>query len=253
MRGRCSPGTARTPCAGSSSRVGRRGRRGGSRTTVSARGPDDAADAVERPVLLRHVRRPRRLVTGCRAGQRIGPRRTTCSTVGSEPNWTTPSSRSPRPSTTSARSPRRRAWRFVDDLSNWYLRRSRRRFWKQAEPDAHATLHHAGDGRTTVGAVLPVPGRRGAPGRRGRSVGPPRELAEPSGEIDHELTERMAAARRLVTLGRSARTDAKMKVRQPLRRALLLHPGVALDDAVRAEIRDGSTSARSRTSTRCRD
>jgi len=48
----------------------------------------------------------------------------------------------------------------------------------------------------------------------------------------------MAAARRLVTLGRSARTDAKVKVRQPLRRALLLHPGLALDDAVRAEIRD---------------
>ena len=48
----------------------------------------------------------------------------------------------------------------------------------------------------------------------------------------------MAAARRLVTLGRSARTDAKVKVRQPLRRALLLHPGVELDEAVRAEIRD---------------
>ncbi len=52
------------------------------------------------------------------------------------------------------------------------------------------------------------------------------------------MTDRMAAARRLVTLGRSARTDAKVKVRQPLRRALLLHPGVELDEAVRAEIRD---------------
>ena len=46
----------------------------------------------------------------------------------------------------------------------------------------------------------------------------------------------MAAARRLVALGRAARTDAKVKVRQPLRRALLLHPGATLDDEVVAEI-----------------
>ena len=30
---------------------------------------------------------------------------------------------------------------FVDDLSNWYVRRSRPRFWKSADPAAHATLH----------------------------------------------------------------------------------------------------------------
>jgi len=46
----------------------------------------------------------------------------------------------------------------------------------------------------------------------------------------------MDAARRLVTLGRAARTDAKVRVRQPLRRALLLHPGVDLDPDVDAEI-----------------
>ncbi len=61
---------------------------------------------------------------------------------------------------------------------------------------------------------------------------------QPSGAADRGLSERMAAARRLVTLGRSARTDAKVKVRQPLRRALLLHPGVELDEGVRAEIRE---------------
>ena len=33
--------------------------------------------------------------------------------------------------------------RFVDDLSNWYVRRSRPRFWKASDPAAHATLHHA--------------------------------------------------------------------------------------------------------------
>ena len=30
---------------------------------------------------------------------------------------------------------------FVDDLSNWYVRRSRARFWKSSDPQAHATLH----------------------------------------------------------------------------------------------------------------
>ena len=33
--------------------------------------------------------------------------------------------------------------RLVDDLSNWYVRRSRPRFWKAADPAAHATLHDA--------------------------------------------------------------------------------------------------------------
>ena len=77
---------------------------------------------------------------------------------------------------------------FVDDLSNWYVRRARRRFWN-ADPAALATLHdRAGDRDAADGADGPVhhraglagpgpPGRRGlgrgrgvgAPGRRGRS------------------------------------------------------------------------------------
>jgi isoleucyl-tRNA synthetase len=129
--------------------------------------------------------------------------------------------------------------RFVDDLSNWYLRRSRRRFWKQAEPAAHATLHHALV--TTARLLAPFCPFLADEVHRvlcdDRSV----HLAdwpEAVGEIDRDVTARMAAARRLVTLGRAARTDAKVKVRQPLRRALLLHPGVELDDAVRAEIRE---------------
>src|SRR5690606_2498983 len=56
------------------------------------------------------------------------------------------------------------------------------------------------------------------------------------GRHDAMLAEQMAAARRLVGLGRAARTDAKVKVRQPLARALLLHPGIDLDSDVAAEI-----------------
>jgi isoleucyl-tRNA synthetase len=46
----------------------------------------------------------------------------------------------------------------------------------------------------------------------------------------------MDAARRLVGLGRAARTDAGARTRQPLRRALLLHPGTTLSDEVKAEV-----------------
>jgi isoleucyl-tRNA synthetase len=129
--------------------------------------------------------------------------------------------------------------RFVDDLSNWYLRRSRRRFWKQAEPEAHATLHHALV--TTARLLAPFCPFLADEVHRVVSAGRSVHLADwpqPEHEVDRESTARMAAARRLVTLGRSARADAKVRVRQPLRRALLLHPGGELDDALRAEIRD---------------
>jgi isoleucyl-tRNA synthetase len=59
----------------------------------------------------------------------------------------------------------------------------------------------------------------------------------PSGARDDALSERVEGARRLVALGRAARSDARAKTRQPLRRALLLHPGVTLDDAAREEIK----------------
>jgi isoleucyl-tRNA synthetase len=127
--------------------------------------------------------------------------------------------------------------RFVDDLSNWYVRRSRPRFWKSSDAAAHATLHRclvvtsqllapfcpflADELYTTLTGEVSVhlsdwPARTGA--------------------HDAELAESMAAARRLVALGRAARTDAKAKVRQPLSRALLLHPGVRLTADVLSEI-----------------
>jgi isoleucyl-tRNA synthetase len=59
---------------------------------------------------------------------------------------------------------------------------------------------------------------------------------EPAGHRDDELAERMADARRIVLLGRSARTEAKVKVRQPLRRAMVLHPGRPLDAEVAREV-----------------
>src|SRR5690349_19989982 len=60
---------------------------------------------------------------------------------------------------------------------------------------------------------------------------------EPSGLHVAALSARVEASRRLVMLGRTARTEAAVKVRQPLRLALLLHPGAERYDALREEIR----------------
>ncbi len=132
--------------------------------------------------------------------------------------------------------------RFVDDLSNWYLRRSRARFWNDSDATAYATLHHC----IVTTALLLAPfcphladeiWIRCAIGIG--DVPDSVHLADwpaPSGDHDPEISAQMAAARRLVVLGRAARGEASVKVRQPLRRALLLHPGVELDPAVQDEI-----------------
>jgi isoleucyl-tRNA synthetase len=128
--------------------------------------------------------------------------------------------------------------RFIDDLSNWYVRRSRPRFWKASDSVAHATLHEC---LVTVSQLLApfcpfLADEIYTTLTDGRSV----HLTDwpvDKGRFDAGLAEQMSAARRLVALGRSARTDAKVRVRQPLQRALLLHGGMALDDDVEAEIR----------------
>jgi isoleucyl-tRNA synthetase len=130
--------------------------------------------------------------------------------------------------------------RFVDDLSNWYVRRSRPRFWKASDPAAHATLHHA----LVVTAQLLAPFCPFLSDELYITLtGEPSvhlsDWPEPSARPEAErtaLSAEMDAARRLVALGRAARTDAKVKVRQPLPRALVLHPGVSLGPDVVAEI-----------------
>jgi isoleucyl-tRNA synthetase len=129
-----------------------------------------------------------------------------------------------------------RLGRFVDDLSNWYVRRSRPRFWKASDADAHATLHHC----LAVTAQLLAPFCPFLADElyvtlTGEASVHLSDWPVP-GVRDDGLAAAMDAARRLVALGRAARTEAKVKVRQPLGRALLLHPGVSLGDEVEAEI-----------------
>jgi isoleucyl-tRNA synthetase len=126
---------------------------------------------------------------------------------------------------------------FIDDLSNWYVRRSRPRFWKNSDPAAHATLHECLV--TTAKLLAPFCPFLAEELFTTLTAEPSVHLAdwpEPQGRASTDVAESMAAARRLVVLGRSARTEAKVRTRQPLRRALLLHPGTVLDDGARAEI-----------------
>jgi isoleucyl-tRNA synthetase len=123
---------------------------------------------------------------------------------------------------------------FIDDLSNWYVRRSRRRFWR-GDRAALATLHETLSTLTRLLApltpfiaervwqdlVIPVT----------PDAAPSVHLAAyPTADptlVDPALSAQMALARQLVELGRAARADSGMKVRQPLSRALASGPGFA--------------------------
>jgi isoleucyl-tRNA synthetase len=131
---------------------------------------------------------------------------------------------------------------FVDDLSNWYVRRSRSRFWQANDPDAHATLHEC----LSTLALLLAPFTPFVADELHRNLARTNESVhldnwpvDDSDARDDALEAEMDRARAVVSLGLSARNEAKLKVRQPLRRALVLLPdGSAFSDAVAAEVAD---------------
>jgi isoleucyl-tRNA synthetase len=121
---------------------------------------------------------------------------------------------------------------YVEELSNWYVRLSRRRFW-EGDRAAFATLRHC---LLEVSALL-------APftpfladeihlnlaGGEGEELGEMpdsvhlRDFPQPDPSLaDPELEAAMEAVRLTVELGRAARAQAKAKVRQPLRRAVIV-------------------------------
>jgi isoleucyl-tRNA synthetase len=135
----------------------------------------------------------------------------------------------------------RRLSALLDDLSNWYIRRSRRRFW-DGDPAALATLYEAVEVLTRLLApFVPFITEQvwgtitgdGAPDSVHLASWP---VADES-LIDQPLSDGMALARRLVELGRAARAESKVRTRQPLQRALAAAPGFdELPDQLRAQI-----------------
>jgi isoleucyl-tRNA synthetase len=111
---------------------------------------------------------------------------------------------------------------FVDDLSNWYVRLSRRRFW-DGDPAAFDTLRHCLLGASKLLAPLtPFVTDEIYDNLDG---GEPSihlcDFPEP-GQRDEELEWDMQVVRDAVELGRAARAHAKLKVRQPLREAVVV-------------------------------
>ncbi|MEA2498834.1 MAG: isoleucyl-tRNA synthetase [Actinomycetota bacterium] len=135
----------------------------------------------------------------------------------------------------------RRLDRFVDDLSNWYVRRSRRRFWKSGQDaDTRAAFLTLWECLVTVARLTapftPFVAEEIFTNLTGRlpDASPSVHMSDwPQRTPEHgddTLRRRMQLVRRLVAAGRSARTDAKVRTRQPLRRALLVVPRSELDD-----------------------
>jgi isoleucyl-tRNA synthetase len=110
---------------------------------------------------------------------------------------------------------------YVEDLSNWYIRRSRRRFWD----DDPAALQALWESLTTaVRVIAPVmPFLAEYLWRRLVPDGSSVFLAGwPDGEAaDTELLAEVADVRRIVELGRKAREGSRLKLRQPLRRLVV--------------------------------
>jgi isoleucyl-tRNA synthetase len=131
---------------------------------------------------------------------------------------------------------------FVEDLSTWYVRRSRRRFWKsESDSDklsAYQTLHETLV--TLVQVLAPfMPFIAEAVYRNltgGRSVHLTDFPAAEAAARDERLEQQMAAARRSVEAGLAARDAARLKVRQPLASAAL--PGDPLRDEIAAIVRE---------------
>ncbi len=139
---------------------------------------------------------------------------------------------------------------FVNDLSNWYVRRSRRRFWKgELDADkraAYATLHEV---LTTLARLMApfVPHLADAMWRNlvvaidGEAPDSVHLASFPSriaGRHDPALDEAVALARRVVGLGHTARAASKMRTRQPLRAVRVKLPA----GAAGALARDASTA-----------
>ncbi len=138
---------------------------------------------------------------------------------------------------------------FVDDLSNWFVRSSRRRFWGGRQGDvsadgdsraAFATLHEC---LSTIALLVAPFCPFVAEEIYGNLVAAHDAQAPASVHLadwpsagnrrDTDLETAMEAVREVVTLGRAARAESKLKVRQPLAEAVVACPSATADAAGR--------------------
>jgi isoleucyl-tRNA synthetase len=135
---------------------------------------------------------------------------------------------------------------FIDDLSNWYVRRSRRKFW-DGESAALNTLYYCLKELTKLMAPM-VPFItehvwqemiRNLEPDEFESVHLANFPLSDNSRIDEKLSKSVRLSRRLVELGRAARAESKVKIRQPLARALVAAAGwEEMDLEIRSHISD---------------
>ncbi|MDA2993372.1 MAG: isoleucine--tRNA ligase [Actinomycetota bacterium] len=136
--------------------------------------------------------------------------------------------------------------RFIDDLSNWYVRRSRRRFW-DGDLAALGTLHECLVTLTQLlSPMVPFITEhvwqelvKPADAAAADSVHLTDFPIADKDQVNLELNAQVALTRRIVELGRAARAESAIKIRQPLQRALISAPGWAkLPKDMRGQIAD---------------
>ena len=128
---------------------------------------------------------------------------------------------------------------FVEQLSNWYVRRSRRRFWKSDDSaDTQAALHTLYECLTTVARLLApftpflaeslyrnlvADQVTGAPDSVHLAQWPQAD----ADAVSPRLSQATAVVQRMVSLGRAARQQRNLRVRQPLAEVILIPRNVA--------------------------
>jgi isoleucyl-tRNA synthetase len=132
----------------------------------------------------------------------------------------------------------------VDDLSNWYVRRSRDRFWGSADSaDARAAFQSLWEALITVSRLLaPFAPFTADWVHRAIGLGPVHLEAFPArhdGLRDEGLERAMDAVRSMARLGRAARQQVQIRVRQPLSTLYAVVPGrVDIPDSLLAILQD---------------
>lgn len=122
---------------------------------------------------------------------------------------------------------------LVEDLSNWYVRRSRKRFWKSEDDadkrDAYRTLHYALARMCYVFAPFtPFLAEELYHKLTGRESVHLEDWPE-AGEVNEKLVTDMAEVRSVIAQGLDQRAQSGIKVRQPLQR-VNLNVGADIDN-----------------------
>ena len=193
------------------------------RLRAGARDQAQAADALELGRLPRHVLEHRGLRAGARRSARRGPpaERTLDRWLVARTHEFVREAEAGYEATLTV-DVTRAFEAFVEDLSNWYIRRSRRRFYGDDQAAFRTLWYAVVQSLRAVAPVMPfltehlwlnlVPGGPASIHLAGWPDVPP---------PDRALLDEMAAVREVVSLGHRARATSGLKVRQPLRRLVV--------------------------------